>query len=341
MKSFLKPKTIEIFEKTREALYQESSTRTTDPWKEVIINALGTGSAVPSKYRNVSSMLLQWPNAGGILLDCGEGTYGQICRQFGDRTTSVLRDLRCIFISHLHADHHLGLSKLLYHRRKLNPPCGSLVTLIAHPAVGQYLTEHSDIEDLGLDDPVNGVNMLLSDDIRYNRRPLPSFNHHPTYSGLISSLGLASISTVRVKHRGFCHGIVIKHQDGWSVVYSGDTMPCDDLIDAGSNATLLVHEATMGDDEEEMALKKRHSTVGQAIDVARRMQAKNVLLTHFSSRYPKAIQIVSSQTSPAVGVAFDHVSVGINEMWKLNRCLPAIEQSFLDSEEADDDPPAD
>lgn len=71
------------------------------------------------------------------------------------------------------------------------------------------------------------------------------------------------------------------------------------------------------------------------------MQAKNVLLTHFSSRYPKAIQIVSSQTSPAVGVAFDHVSVGINEMWKLNRCLPAIEQSFLDSEEADDDPPAD
>lgn len=52
--------------------------------------------------------------------------------------------------------------------------------------------------------------------------------------------------------------------------YSGDTMPCDDLIDAGSNATLLVHEATMGDDEEEMALKKRHSTVGQAIDVARR-----------------------------------------------------------------------
>lgn len=70
------------------------------------------------------------------------------------------------------------------------------------------------------------------------------------------------------------------------------------------------------------------------------MQARNLLLTHFSSRYPKTIQMAagySSDSSLAVGVAFDHIKIGINEMWKLNRCLPAIEQSFLDSDEPEDD----
>jgi ribonuclease Z len=52
--------------------------------------------------------------------------------------------------------------------------------------------------------------------------------------------------------------------------YSGDTKPCENLVEAGRGATLLIHEATMGDDEEEMAKAKTHSTIGQAIDIAKR-----------------------------------------------------------------------
>lgn len=78
----------------------------------------------------------------------------------------------------------------------------------------------------------------------------------------------------------------MKHQDGWSLVYvayptqcdclnsidrfSGDTMPCNALVAAGEGATLLIHEATMADDQAELARKKSHSTVAQALDVARR-----------------------------------------------------------------------
>lgn len=47
-------------------------------------------------------------------------------------------------------------------------------------------------------------------------------------------------------------------------------MPCDRLVQAGQNATLLIHEATMADEEAELAFKKAHSTVGQALDVATR-----------------------------------------------------------------------
>lgn len=42
---------------------------------------LGTGSSQPSKYRNVSSIHINLFSKGGILLDCGEGTLGQLKRR--------------------------------------------------------------------------------------------------------------------------------------------------------------------------------------------------------------------------------------------------------------------
>lgn len=42
---------------------------------------LGTGSSQPSKYRNVSSIYVNLFSKGGLLLDCGEGTLGQMKRR--------------------------------------------------------------------------------------------------------------------------------------------------------------------------------------------------------------------------------------------------------------------
>lgn len=44
---------------------------------------LGTGAALPSKYRNVTSVYVSVPSSGGILLDAGEGSFGQLARRFG------------------------------------------------------------------------------------------------------------------------------------------------------------------------------------------------------------------------------------------------------------------
>lgn len=46
-------------------------------------------------------------------------------------------------------------------------------------------------------------------------------------------------------------------------------MPSESLAQAGEGASLLIHEATMGDDQEDMAYAKAHSTISQAIDVAK------------------------------------------------------------------------
>jgi ribonuclease Z len=86
---------------------QESATQ---PGDDITVTTLGTGSAIPSKYRNVSATYLDIPGVGGILLDCGEGSMGQLRRRFGpEGTRETLKNMRMIYISHMHADHHLGL----------------------------------------------------------------------------------------------------------------------------------------------------------------------------------------------------------------------------------------
>jgi len=53
------------------------------------------------------------------------------------------------------------------------------------------------------------------------------------YSRLLASLHMKNISTVPVKHCPNSFGVALSHRDGWKVTYSGDTMPCDDLVELG------------------------------------------------------------------------------------------------------------
>lgn len=54
-----------------------------------------------------------------ILIDCGEGTYGQLIRFFGhDKSNKILANIHAVYISHLHADHHIGLIGLLQGRKQ-------------------------------------------------------------------------------------------------------------------------------------------------------------------------------------------------------------------------------
>ena len=98
--------------------------------EDIIVTTLGTGSAIPSKYRNgeyfdplglisVSSTHLEIPGFGGVIFDAGEGTVGQLRRKFGPGLRKIYEDLKIIVISHMHADHHIGLAALLEDRFKV------------------------------------------------------------------------------------------------------------------------------------------------------------------------------------------------------------------------------
>jgi ribonuclease Z len=86
---------------------------------------------------------------------------------------------------------------------------------------------------------------------------------------LSHALNISRFSSVDVDHSCRAWGAVIDGKDGWRIVYSGDTRPSTQLAGAGVGATLLMHEASFGDDEYEQAEYKKHSTVSEAIDIAR------------------------------------------------------------------------
>jgi ribonuclease BN (tRNA processing enzyme) len=91
------------------------------------------------------------------------------------------------------------------------------------------------------------------------------------------------------------------------MVYSGDTEPCESLVDIGQGADLLIHEATFDPEMIQDARKKRHCTIAEAINIAKKMNAKRTILTHFSQRYPKFPKGIpeDSINMHCLSVAFD------------------------------------
>jgi ribonuclease Z len=86
---------------------------------------LGTGSMMPATFRNVSAINLTANNRYHILLDCGEGTFSQLIDQVGlAGIDDYLKDLRVIYITHIHPDHNLGLFKILAERKALEQRTG-------------------------------------------------------------------------------------------------------------------------------------------------------------------------------------------------------------------------
>ncbi|KAG2141301.1 hypothetical protein DEU56DRAFT_275902 [Suillus clintonianus] len=318
--------------------------------KDVMVVTLGTGSAVPSKYRNVSGTLLHIPGAGYLLLDAGEGTWGQLSRNYGAGVWAVLRSLKCIFISHIHGDHHIGLAKILAMRQQLDPPPEEPLYIISNRMVFLYLRDYNALEELGFSEDARArVVPILSDEIHWRNKGRSGWNHgdqdqkgsRPAAAELCKTLRLQKINTVEVEHRARCHGLIVKHLDGWSVVFSGDTVPTQNLVQAGAGTTLLIHEATMANDQVEMARAKMHSTFGQAIDIGKSMNAQNILLTHFSARYPKMPPSISERQAgdPVVAFAFDHANIKIGDMWKMSSYTRAIEQSFIDISDIEGEEP--
>lgn len=70
---------------------------------------LGTSAGVPTKARNVSATaVIEASGSHWYLVDCGEGTQHRLLH-----TPLSIRDLRAIFITHVHGDHCFGLPGLL------------------------------------------------------------------------------------------------------------------------------------------------------------------------------------------------------------------------------------
>lgn len=108
--------------------------------------------------------------------------------------------------------------------------------------------------------------------------------------------------------------------------FSGDTMFCQNLIKLGQNCDLLIHEATMESGLEIIAKRKFHSTTSEAIRAGKFMDAKFILLTHFSQRYSKIPFIPDKEAN--VGIAYDYMEFRLPQLPLLPLFYPCIKIMF-------------
>jgi ribonuclease Z len=286
-------------------------------WKGVQLTFLGTGSAIPSKYRNVSANYLQLNNGAGILIDCGEGTYGQLMRRFGpQQLEQLLINLKAIMITHIHADHHLGTLRILIRRRKVLESHNIAVTplvIVGPTSLRYWLDEYMHVE---------AIDFKFVDCHLMRATP-----NHELQNYFLQTCGLTEVFAVDAIHCHDSYAFFLKHHDGWKIVFSGDTRPCKAMIKYGMDATIVVHEATFEDKMWKEAKMKNHSTTKHAIEMALKMKARYVLMNHFSQRYPK-IPAFAEKYEQCANIAFDLMTVDFTDFQILSTLLPALKVLF-------------
>jgi ribonuclease Z len=272
---------------------------------------LGTGSALPSKLRNTSCIIVNTyaPKRATVILDCGEDSYGQIVRHYGpDGARQILENLKMIYVSHHHADHHIGLIEILRQRRRVVSE--GVVQLLIPPGIDTHLDYYNDsFEDLR-----STYSITYTKDLKL--RSLVLDLPKTLVKNLCKSLDglLKDISIVGVEHCANSCAVVMEFNisrpgmDTFKLAYSGDARPSEDFAKIGDQCDLLIHEATFDHKEMAAALEKKHSTTSEAIELSKKMRAKFTILTHFSQKYPK-IPYFTNEFDETVGFAFDNMAI--------------------------------
>lgn len=278
---------------------------------------LGTGSGVPSKQRNVSSLALKLlDEINSIwLFDCGEATQHQILK-----TTLKPRKINKIFITHMHGDHIFGLPGFLSSRSFQGGE--DQVTIYGPKGIKAYVLSSLKHSGSHVQYPLEFVEFekagLLFEEEEFKvyvdrlQHGIPSYGfriEEADHEGTLDAKKLKELNIPpgpvygRIKNKEIIEledGRVINGADfvgpkqkGRVITILGDTVKHPNSVHLAKNADVLVHESTFGPGDEVIARQYNHSTTRQAAQIAKEAQIEMLLLNHFSSRYMyKDIQIL-------------------------------------------------
>lgn len=272
---------------------------------EVLI--LGNSSATPMYGRHPTSQVLNF-NEQFFLIDCGEGTQMQLFR-YGVKGSRISH----IFISHLHGDHYLGLVGLLSSQHLVGRQ--NELHLYGPPALKEILDLQFKHSDTRLRYPLifHPTNADQQEVIFENTQlQVSSFplQHRIACTGFrfdekprSASLKKEEVERLNIPvpyRRLLKRGVDYVADDGTvylakdltyappqprSYAYCSDTVMNADYFDDIRGVDLLYHEATFLHDRIERAKETFHTTSLEAAQVAQTVNAKKLLLGHFSARY--------------------------------------------------------
>jgi ribonuclease Z len=268
---------------------------------------IGTSSARPTVSRNTSALAIQ--REGDLyLFDCGEGTQRQMMR-YGVGFT-----VREIYLTHLHADHYLGTVGLLRTLslqgreeplRIYTPPGGAELLSEAVGLELEALTvRHSDytISAYEVSHPGGANGYVLREDERPGRfYPEQARELGVPEGPFFGRLQRGEVVTLEGGREVRPEQVMGEARPGRTVVYSGDTRPCDSTVEVARGCDLLIHEATFSEEENERAQRTGHSTARQAGEVAKQAGARRLVLTHLSARYSERPHVLEREAKRACG----------------------------------------
>jgi len=279
------------------------------PWAR--IRVLGSGGVLPTPERGTPAFLVYDWRGATILLDAGEGA--QLRLWASERS---VHDIDVIALTHEHGDHVNGLAGLLQSMAvgdRTRP-----LTIVGNKATIDFVLETLEATDTRLGFPVNTVvargagSITLYDQggDRLTLQWLPSC-HIPgslAYRLVWSLRGRIDLKALH--HRGLAPGPwiqeliakghatingrvvtrdeVLRGGRTHTILYTGDTRPCQPIIEAARGARVLIHEATYTADMSSEAMARGHSASIHAGAAAREASVELLLLFHYSPRYSGA-----------------------------------------------------
>ncbi|OCX53355.1 ribonuclease Z [Mucilaginibacter sp. PPCGB 2223] len=278
------------------------------------VTILGSSSATPIYNRNPTAQALNI-NERYYLIDCGEGTQQQMLR-FDIKSSRI----DYIFISHLHGDHYLGLIGLLssLHLNGRKKPITlfgpaplkeiidiqfkysetslhfELIFQAIDPLTPAVILENQDItvETIILDHRIACTGFLFRQKKRLRkiiREKVEALDIPVSYYPLLKrgTDYFATDGTVYPNKE-----LTIDAEAPKAYAYCSDTLYNESYFNQIQNVELLYHEATFAHDMLDRANETHHTTALQAGQIAKIVNAKKLIIGHFSARYKTLTELL-------------------------------------------------
>jgi ribonuclease Z len=300
------------------------------------ITFLGTSGTIPTDKRGLPAIHLDYLGEP-MLFDCGEGTQRQM-RHAGLNFMNINN----IYLTHLHADHFLGLGGMLqsmdFLERKtpltIHGPRGTSETIDKLLTLGTFQLDFLQVKTNEVEEGLvfkgerytvtcaktvhtkNSVAYCFTEDPHKKFNKPRALELGVPESRLFSKL--QNGETVEVKGKKITPEMVLMEPiPGRKIVYSGDTRPCQAVIDIAQGADILIHESMFSQEDEESTKDAAHSTTKQAAEVAKKAGVKKLILTHISQRYtePEKLQAEAREIFPESYIAEDFMKVAVPKHW--------------------------
>ncbi len=275
--------------------------------KRIKVTILGCYAATPRTITNPTSQVLEIKNQM-FLIDCGEGTQVQL-----RKNKIKFSRIEHIFISHLHGDHFYGLIGLISTFSLLNrlndlhiygPKGIKEVTLLQLKLSNSFTAYNLFFHEL----ESNESETVLEDEkIIVKTIPL---NHRVYTNGFLfkekntqRKINIDAVLNHNIElvyYNKIKNGGDIKMDDGTiipneeltfdpepelSYAFCSDTAYSEKIIPIIENCTVLYHESTFLDSEQNLTQKTKHCTAKEAALIAKKANVTNLILGHYSTRY--------------------------------------------------------